>query len=34
LQLSRAWADRQLVDEVLEQGIQNALALLGSEQPR
>jgi TetR/AcrR family transcriptional regulator, transcriptional repressor for nem operon len=27
LQLSRALADRQLADEVLEQGIQNALAL-------
>jgi TetR/AcrR family transcriptional repressor of nem operon len=32
LQLSRAMADRQLADEVLEQGIQNALALLGPEQ--
>lgn len=32
LQLSRALADRQLADEVLEQGVQNALALLGSEQ--
>jgi hypothetical protein len=32
LQLSRALADRQLADEVLEQGIQNALALLGPEQ--
>lgn len=32
LQLSRALADRQLADEVLERGIQNALALLGSEQ--
>jgi TetR/AcrR family transcriptional regulator, transcriptional repressor for nem operon len=31
LQLSRALADRQLADEVLEQGIQNALALLGAE---
>ena len=30
LQLSRALADRQLADEVLEQGIQNALALLGA----
>ena len=30
LQLSRALADRQLADEVLEQGIQNTLALLGS----
>ena len=29
LQVSRALADRQLADEVLEQGIQNALALLG-----
>jgi TetR/AcrR family transcriptional regulator, transcriptional repressor for nem operon len=29
LQLSRALADRKLSDEVLEQGIQNALALLG-----
>jgi AcrR family transcriptional regulator len=32
LQLSRALADRRLADEVLEQGIQNALALLGPEQ--
>jgi TetR/AcrR family transcriptional repressor of nem operon len=32
LQLSRALADRQLADEVLEQGIQNALALLDPEQ--
>ena len=32
LQLSRALADRQLADAVLEQGIQNALALLGAEQ--
>ena len=31
LQLSRALADRQLADEVLEQGIQNALARLSSE---
>jgi hypothetical protein len=31
LQLSRALADRQLADEVLEQGIHNALALLGIE---
>ncbi len=30
LQLSRALTDRQLADEVLEQGIQNALALLPS----
>ena len=32
LQLSRALADRQLADDVLEQGIQNALALLDAEQ--
>ncbi len=31
LQVSRALADRRLSDEVLEQGIQNALALLGAE---
>ncbi len=31
LQLSRALADGQLADEVLEQGIQNAIALLGTE---
>jgi TetR/AcrR family transcriptional regulator, transcriptional repressor for nem operon len=30
LQVSRAIADRQLADDVLEQGIDNALALLGS----
>ena len=30
LQVSRALADQRLADEVLEQGIQNALALLGS----
>jgi TetR/AcrR family transcriptional regulator, transcriptional repressor for nem operon len=30
LQVSRALANRQLADEVLEQGIQNALALLGA----
>ena len=30
LQVSRALADQQLADEVLEQGIQNALALLGN----
>lgn len=29
LQVSRALADRRLADEVLEQGVQNALALLG-----
>jgi AcrR family transcriptional regulator len=31
LQLSRALADRQLADVILEQGIQSALALLGAE---
>ncbi|MET7784507.1 TetR/AcrR family transcriptional regulator [Streptomyces sp. NPDC005388] len=31
LQLARALADRQLADELLEQGIHNALALLGVE---
>ena len=31
LQLSRALADRQLADEVLEQGVQNTLALIGAE---
>ena len=31
LQLSRALADQQLADEVLEQGIHNALTLLGAE---
>ena len=30
LQLSRALADRQLADEVLERGIDNALALLAA----
>ena len=34
LQLSRALADRQLADEVLEQGLQNALTLLGAGQQR
>ena len=34
LQLSRALADPQLADEVLEQGIQNALVLLGAGQQR
>ena len=29
LQLSRALADQQLADQVLEEGIQNALVLLG-----
>ncbi len=33
LQVSRALADRQLADQVLEQGIQDALALLGVEHP-
>jgi AcrR family transcriptional regulator len=33
LQLSRALADRQLADEILDQGLQNALALLGAEHP-
>ncbi len=31
LQLSRALADRQIADEVLEQGLENALALLAHE---
>ena len=31
LQLSRALADQQLADVVLEQGIQSALTLLGAE---
>jgi TetR/AcrR family transcriptional regulator, transcriptional repressor for nem operon len=34
LQLSRALADRQLADEVLEQGLQNALALLDRSSPK
>jgi len=34
LQLSRALADRQLADAVLDQGLQNALALLGATQQR
>jgi TetR/AcrR family transcriptional repressor of nem operon len=34
LQLSRALADRQLADAVLDQGLQNALALLGAAQQR
>ena len=33
LQLSRALTDRQLADQLLEQGIRNALALLDAEQP-
>ncbi len=32
LQLSRALTDRQLADELLEQGIRNALALIDAEQ--
>ena len=31
LQLSRALADQQLADQVLEEGLQNALVLLGAE---
>src|SRR5438067_11530797 len=34
LQVSRALANRQLADELLEQGIQTAVALLGAEHPR
>ena len=34
LQLSRALADEQLAEEVLEQGLQNALTLLGAGQQR
>jgi hypothetical protein len=34
LQLSRALADRQLADAVLDQGIQNALVLLSAGQQR
>jgi TetR/AcrR family transcriptional repressor of nem operon len=32
LQLSRALTDRQLSDDLLEQGIDNAFTLLGDEQ--
>jgi hypothetical protein len=32
LQLSRALTDRRLADQLLEQGIRNALALIGAEQ--
>jgi TetR/AcrR family transcriptional regulator, transcriptional repressor for nem operon len=32
LQLSRALADRQLADQVLDQGLRNALALLDATQ--
>jgi hypothetical protein len=31
IEVSRALADRQLADDLLEQGIQTALALLGSD---
>ena len=34
LQVSRAIADQRLADEVLEQGVQNALALLGDSTSR
>jgi TetR/AcrR family transcriptional regulator, transcriptional repressor for nem operon len=34
LQLSRALANSKLADEILEQGLQNALAMLGAEQQR
>src|SRR5438094_2447460 len=34
LEVARSLADRQLADQVLEQGIQNALALLGAEHQR
>src|SRR5947209_1723337 len=34
LEVARSLADRQLADEVLEQGVQNALALLGAEHQR
>jgi hypothetical protein len=34
LQLSRALADRKLADEILDQGIQNALTLLDATQQR
>jgi hypothetical protein len=34
VQLSRALADQQLADVVLEQGIHNALTLLGAEDRR
>jgi TetR/AcrR family transcriptional regulator, transcriptional repressor for nem operon len=34
LQLSRALADRQLADAVLDQGLRNALALLDATQQR
>jgi hypothetical protein len=32
MQLSRALADRRLADEVLEQGIKNALVLMDSDE--
>jgi TetR/AcrR family transcriptional regulator, transcriptional repressor for nem operon len=31
LQVSRALADRRLADELLEQGVENALALLAND---
>jgi AcrR family transcriptional regulator len=34
LQLSRALSDRALADQVIEQGLQNALSLLGVKQPK
>jgi TetR/AcrR family transcriptional repressor of nem operon len=34
VQVSRALSDRRLSDQVLEQGIQNVLALLGTEGSR
>jgi TetR/AcrR family transcriptional repressor of nem operon len=34
LQLSRALSDRALADQVIEQGLQNALSLLGIKQPK
>jgi TetR/AcrR family transcriptional regulator, transcriptional repressor for nem operon len=34
LQLSRALADRQLADDILEQGIHNALTVLDATQQR
>jgi hypothetical protein len=34
LRLSRALADRRLADVLLDQGIQDALTLLGLERPR
>jgi len=34
MQLSRALSDRALADQVIEQGLQNALSLLGVKQPK